>query len=187
MSGLSATELRPFLQVVAAHWAKSPESAAWAILSDRWARLVEHAQETLDNHGSGEPAVIHRIKAAEQVCKLADTASPQEVIQTELEMKLLQDAQPHRFKSDGAFGVQLVRRVRSLADMSTGRYWDPKTKRMKAVYRDFPPASAAVLAGYLSDAFGSAGLQLASVERRAKVDHAAIERQRLADAIEALT
>lgn len=183
---VSVHELRPYVRMVAARWAKAPENPAWAILGQRWARLVQLAEEAVGRYASGEPAVRHQVQAAQLIRNLAGSVSVQSIIETALGMYLLADAQPQRFRSDEGFRCQLVRRVRLLTHTSAGSYWCPKTGRVKKVYRDLPPRTAAVLAELLVDAIGAAGLQLASIERRAKVDHAAIERQRLADAIEAL-
>jgi hypothetical protein len=185
-TGVTGFELRPHLRMVESRQAKSPESPAWAIIKERWSRVVEQARQTIGLYASGMPSVRHQVQAAEQVRSIADVVPPDRVMQTALAMFLMLDAEPRRFRSDQAFTHQLVRMVRKLAPTSHGSYWDPKTRRAKKVYRDLPPRTAAVLAPQLVEAFGAAGLQLAGVERRAKVDHAAIERQRLADAIEAL-
>lgn len=186
-TSVSTTELQPFVKEVSSRWSRSPDNEAWAILSARWSLLVEHARQEVAKREAGAPVVKHHVMAAEQVSKLADTVAARSIIQTTLAMYLLQHAQPHRFKSDGAFGVQLVRRVRSLSSLGVGRTWDAKAKRMKSTYKDFPPRAAEVLARLLADAFAVPGMQLAGIVGRVKADREAaklLERQRLADAIE---
>jgi hypothetical protein len=93
---------------------------------------------------------------------------------------------PGRFRDDRALDFQCVRRVRGLSAVNAGSHWDHKTRRMKRVYRDPSPRSVEVFAGWLRDAYGGAGLQLADLEARTVVDREAAERaerQRLFDAI----
>jgi hypothetical protein len=108
-----------------------------------------------------------------------------EVIEVALAMYLLQVENPHRFKSDNAFGAQLARRVRSLASTSIGSYYDPKLRKVKSVYRDTKPKTIAILAKILQDTFGVAGLTVAHLERH-EIQKLKDEKQALHDALGAL-
>jgi hypothetical protein len=113
-----------------------------------------------------KPSIRHEVKAAHELLRLAKGASAVDVTDTALAMYLMQDAEPRRFKSDQAFWTQLVRRVRGLAEVNAGTYWDQESGKVKRVYRDTPPRVTAVMKGWLVEAFGGAGLHLAQLERR---------------------
>ena len=65
-------------------------------------------------------------KAAEEVLKVAEVATPRDVIETVLAVFVMQELDPRRFRSDPGFRFQLVRRMRALADVSAGQRWDHK-------------------------------------------------------------
>lgn len=184
-TGISVHELRPFVAKVTAWQQANPDSAAWAIPLERWDRIVGHANKTLRAYQDGRPMAAHEIEAARYVNTLAGTVSPQQVLRTALAVYQLARDQPHRFKSDRAFDFQLARRVRGLATVSAYSYRDYKTRKTRHVYRDMAPRATVVLASWLKDAFGFAGLVLEDpAERREQAERD--ERQRLADAMAAL-
>ncbi len=88
------------------------------------------------------------------------------VVEVVIAMYLLENQNPHRFKSHEAFGRQLVRRVRALSDMNVGTYFDHHSGKVKRVYRDFKPRTTDLLADLLRTIFGAAALTVVSLERR---------------------
>lgn len=178
-------ELAPFLRVVAVARKRNADNAAWSMLVERWQRLVNHASRLLAMRDAGAAFIRHEAQAAEMLRTVAGTVEPSRVIDAALALFLLQDHSPGRFKSDRAFWFALARRVRHLAPMNRGTYWNAKTKRTTGVYRDAPPRATEVLAQWLVEVFGLAGRLLADLERqRAEQVHA--EHQRLADAVAAM-
>ena len=184
-SPVTVHELRPYLNKVAARQQANPSSPAWPILTDRWAAIVKHSQQTLATYESGIACNRYAISAALQIRTLADSVAPTVVMQTALAMYLLADDRPSRFTCDAGFDFQLVRRVRGLTTTNAGNYWDPKTRKTKRVYKDLPPRVVEVLAGHLKAAFGAGGIQLAAFESQ-QVAAAAVVRRRLCEAMGAL-
>ena len=184
-ASVSATRLAPYLRRIQARYSANSGSAAWSMLAKRWAVIVEDALSTLEAYQQGAASVRHHVQAAEQVRTIATAVDPLKVVHVALAVYLIADVEPRAFRSDRGFDWQLVRRVRSLAPVNIGTTWNSKTGLMTRAYRDVPPRVTAVLAGQLKEAFGSAGLQLAGLERH-RIDPKEAERQRLAEAIEAL-
>lgn len=151
----------------------------------RWERIVDAAKETLKRYSEG--AVGNRVArlAAHQLVAVSKGSRPWEVVRTVLAMYLLQDEQPHRFASDVAFDFQLVRRVRALAPVNAGSYWDAERNRVKKVYRDVPPRVVVAMAQPLKEALGVGGLIVAKKERE-DADRVSEERHRLATALRGL-
>jgi len=184
-ASIPATRLAPYLRQVQARQRANSNSEAWSILDKRWSLLVEDATRTLQVYQAGATSIRHHVQAAEQVRNLNGLNNPTAVVNIVLAMHMMLVAEPRVFLSDAAFDFQLVRRVRSLVPMNVGTYWNDKEKRTKRVYRDLPPRVVAILARQLKSAFGGAGYQLADIEART-VDPREVERQRLAEALEAL-
>lgn len=164
--GVTVSELKPFRVKVAARRAKNPTSPAWDLLAQRWALVAAHAAELSRTASEGQAGLKHERQAAGLITSLAVNVPAETVIEVALAMFILQETRPHRFKSDRAFDVQLARRVRGLAEVNAGTYWDDKRGKVKRVYRDTPPRVLMNLATSLTDAFGVAGLQLARLEQR---------------------
>ena len=183
--GVTVHQLAPYVRRVEARKAKNKDSNAWALLAARWHAVVEQSLSVVSAFASGRPMVIHEVQAAEQVSALAGSVPDDKVVSAAVGMFLMLDAEPRRFRSDRAFNFQLVRRVRGLTRANAGSYCDNATKRTRLVYRDLPPRAAEVLAAALTDAFGLPGRLLAEKER-AEAANVTQERQRLADALEAL-
>lgn len=178
-------ELKGYRRQVAERRRANPNSAAWSVLEGRWRRLQDQARITLAAHEAGKPGNSHEVQAARQLQAIAGAVPASTVIEVALAMVMLWSAEPRRFRSDNGFDHQLVRRIRSLANMSAGSYYSHKTKRVHRVYRDLPPRTVRAMAYQLKVAFGAAGVQLHGLER-AQVDAAHEERQRLQEALLAL-
>ncbi len=164
---------------------KNKGNALWSILEERWGAIQATAGAILQQYEAGQTIIKHEHQAAQTVHVLAGAVDPGAVVDTALAMFLLQEDEPRAFKDDRAFRFQLVRRVRALTEKNAGLYWDNEEKRTKRVYRDMPPRAVEVLAGWLVQAFGQAGLILARKEqedRQAAQDDA----QRLTKALEAI-
>lgn len=154
----------------------NPNSPAWGLLEGRWENLKELAMQTLMEHQNGKPFVAHEIAAARQVLNLT-AVPPSVVIRTCLATYLMADLEPRRFRSDRAFDFQLVRRVRSLAAINVGSYWDAKLQRVTRVYRDLSPRAMQALAVVLKGAFAAPGVQFSAVERELKSKEADAQRR----------
>ncbi len=177
--------LAPHLSAVKGWQTRNPDNPAWAILAGRWEVLTGHARSVLSRRNAGGVSLRHEVIAAELLLEVAGAATPQEVTTVALALFLLRDAQPFLFPEDRGFLFSLTRRVRKLSPLAVGQHWNQKNGRMVAVYRDPPPRVVAVLAQWLAECFGPAGLQLAGLERQ-RTQQRAEEKHRLADALEAL-
>jgi hypothetical protein len=107
----------------------------------------------------------HERIAAEEVLKLSDAVSPREIVETALALFVMQDLEPRRFRSDRAFRIQMVRRVRGLTDLNAGSWFDHQTGKTKRAYKELSPRAAMVLGLWLAEAFGGVGLHLAKLEQ----------------------
>lgn len=183
--GITVHRLRLYLKRVEARRAKNKDSDAWSILEARWSALEGHAQGILAEWASGKAMVRAQVQAAQQLQALAGSVPPSTIVNAALAMFLMRDAEPRRFASDRAFDFQLVRRVRGLAPVNAGSYWNHKAQRATKVYRDLPPRVAELLGRQLREAFGLAGFMLAEKER-AEEAKAQAQQRRLAEALEAL-
>lgn len=85
---------------------------------------------------------------------------------------------PHRFTSDAAFRVQLLRRLRGLTRMNAEEWRNPVTGRVRRAYRELPPKAAAVMAAWIVHVFGGVGIILARMEQQQRE-----EKQRRATAM----
>lgn len=184
-SAVKVTELTPYRKQIEKRRKANPTSAAWVALEDRWRRIQANAAAIVAEATSGRAFIRHEVQAAQHLQAIAGAAPPSLVIEVALAMFLMAVYDRRRFLSDAAFDHQLVRRVRSLADTSTGSYYSDKTKRVHRVYRDLPPRTVRAIAGHLKQAFGAAGIQLAELEH-SRATRAAEDRQQLTDAIAAL-
>ncbi|MDE2394680.1 MAG: hypothetical protein KGM91_04500 [Burkholderiales bacterium] len=184
-AGITVHRLKPYVQRVEDRKAKNRDSTAWALLDARWDALVIDARGTLAMWERGTAMSRSLVKAASQVVTIADNAPAPAVVSTALAMFLMRDAEPRRFASDRAFDFQLVRRVRALAPVNAGSYWDQKERRTKKVYRDLPPKVTEVMGQQFREAFGLAGIMLAD-KARAEAAKAEQAHQLLAQALEEL-
>ena len=101
-------------------------------------------------------------------------------------MFMMQELEPRQFRNDEAFRVQLTRRVRALANVNAGEFYDHHTNKMRRVYRELPPKAVAVIGDWLVQAFGVAGVRIARLEREDE-EKQRNERLELYKALEDLT
>jgi hypothetical protein len=177
--------LAPYLKRVKARIKGNRESEAWAILQQRWTTIADHAREVLRKRDAGLPFVTYEARAAAALLAVDAAVQPLEVVTVIMAVYLLGAFEPRRFASERSFRFVLVRRVRRLAPAAVGSYWNQKTQRVTAVYREAPPRATECMGNWLADVFAAAGAQLAALERAAD-EHRANEGKRLADAIGAL-
>jgi predicted transcriptional regulator len=159
-------DLKGHVQAIERRRRKNPESEAWGRMEARWAAVVDVCRAGLAEVARGRPHVRHERIAWQEVVKVADAVPARDVVNAGLAMYLLAEAEPRRFRSDDAFLMQLARRVRGLADMNAGTYWNHAEQRVKRVYRELPPRAAIACGKLLAEAFGAPGLYLARLERR---------------------
>lgn len=179
-------ELKPYRKRLEKRRRDNPSNPAWEMLNARWRRVVQHAEATQAAYVAGRPVIRHEYRAAAQTLKLAQAVPQATVVDQCLAMVLLCREHPNRFRSERAFGFQLVRRVRGLTDTNAGTYWCHQRQAMRRVYRDFPPKASQAFAAWLLDAFGAAGVRLALLELEGR-DGATEERKLLEEALNALT
>jgi hypothetical protein len=163
---ISKAELNTYLKRVRQRIAKNPDSPAWGRLDARWLAVVERANGMVAGLRAGKAGKRYVRKAAEQVLKVAEAATPRDVIETVLAMCLMEEFDRRRFRSDAGFRFQLVRRVRALADVSAGRRYDHRSGKVRRVYRELTPRAVATIGQWLADMIGGAGIQLARLEVR---------------------
>lgn len=173
---ISKAELKPYLRAVRARIERNRESPVWAGCEANWRATVENARGILAAFQRGQPGFRFERLAAVEVVKLAEHVEAREVMETVFALYLLLDSDPRRFTSDGAFRVQLVRRVRGLANVNAGEWRDGATGRVKRAYHETPPKAAQCLAGWIIRALAGVGLGLAKLERQQRE-----EKQRRAD------
>lgn len=184
-AGITAHRLKPYVRRVEARRTKNRDNNAWPLLEARWDAIVSDAQETLAMWERGLAMARPAVQAAHQLVAMSGCVTPSSVVSTAMAIFLMRDAEPRAFASDRAVDFQLVRRVRALAPVNAGSYWDNKERRTKKVYRDLPPRVTEALGQRLREAFGLAGVMLADKER-AEAAKAEQANQRLAQALEAL-
>jgi hypothetical protein len=163
---ISKAELKSYLKRVRQRIAKNPDNPAWGQLEARWLSVVEHAKGIVAAFHSGKAAARYMRKAAEEVLKVAEAATPRDVIETVLAMSMMEELDRRRFRSDPGFRFQLVRRVRALADVSAGQRYDHRSGKVRRVYRELTPRAVATIGQWLAEALGGAGIHLARIEVR---------------------
>lgn len=180
--GVTVHELRPYVARVEARQAKNQDSDAWTLLAARWEAVTGHCRGIVESAEGGASYVRHERAAALQVLRLTENVQTAKVVQTALAMYLLLEDRQTRFRSDRAFRFELVRRVRGLTAVNAGEYYDHRAGRTRRVYTDPTPRVVEVMAGWLVESFGGAGLALAGKEREEAASQVQ-ERQRLSDAL----
>ena len=182
---ISKTDLKSYLKRVRQRIEKNPDSPAWGQLEARWLAVVEHAKGVVAGFRAGKPGARYVRKAAEEVLKVAETATPRDVIETVLAMSMMEELDRRRFRSDSGFRFQLVRLVRALADVSAGRRYDHRSGKVRRVYRELTPRAVATIGQWLADMIGGAGIHLAQLEVR-DIEEAKQKQQALWSALEEL-
>jgi uncharacterized protein (DUF924 family) len=138
----------------------------WPLLEERWKAILDHCQRYLAMCERGVPFQKHERRACHELSKLAGHVEARTVVETALALFLMLDQEPRRFQTDRGFLFQLVRRVRGLADVNAGKYYDHGSGKVKRVYRDLPPRATESLGTIVVEAFGAAGVHLAQLERQ---------------------
>lgn len=138
-SPVTTKELAPFGEIIQRRIEKNRENPTWDMLPQRWSAILGHADAMLMKFHAGTPMNRYEIDAWYNLKKIREAASDIEVNETVLAMYLYEGHNPHRFKSHEAFGSQIVRRVRALAPVNAGSYYDHQTGASKKVYRDAKP------------------------------------------------
>lgn len=164
--GIGKAELAPYVALVERRIEKNQANPLWPLLYQRWAELVAQAEGVLAVYHGGKPSLRHEVQAAHEMVKLTEAVGARGIVVAGLAMFVLRDQQPQRFKSDGAFSAQLVRRLRGLTEVNAGTWFDHQSGRVKKTYREVPPRVASVLSLWVVPVVGAAGLKLAELERR---------------------
>jgi hypothetical protein len=110
---ISKAELKTYLKRVRQR-IENPDSPAWGQLGARWLAVVEHAKGVGAAFRAGKAGARYVRKAADEVIKTAEVATPRDVIETVLAMSMMEELDRRRFRSDPGFRFELVRRVRAL-------------------------------------------------------------------------
>jgi hypothetical protein len=162
---VTKADLKPYLKLVRVRIEKNTDSPLWGRLEARWGALVEHARGVLAYYQRGHAGPRHERIAAQEIVKLSEAVAPREAVETALAMFMMQELERRRFRSDAAFRAQLARRVRGLTELNAGVYYDHLSGRPKRTYRELTPRAAALIAHWLAEAFGGAGIHLARREQ----------------------
>lgn len=176
--------MKPYVARVRQRIAANAENPVWAKMEARWFALVRDAETRIAVYQGGMASPRQNIQAAEEVVRLAAQVDAREVMVTVAAIFLLQAMDPHKFASDKALDVQLVRRVQGLVASNSTAYRDPSGKARR-VYHQLAPRASAVLADWLTDALGVLGPFLARLEQRDQ-EAKAREREELSEALMAL-
>jgi hypothetical protein len=182
---ISKADLKGYLKRVRQRIEKNPDSPAWGQLEARWLAVVDHAKGVGAAFRAGKAGARYVRKAADEVIKVAEAATPRDVIETVLAMSMMEELDRRRFRSDAGFRFQLVRLVRALADVSAGRKYDHRSGKVRRVYRELTPRAVATIGQWLADMIGGAGIHLAQLEVR-DIEEAKQKQQALWSALEEL-
>jgi hypothetical protein len=168
-----ASQLPPYLSSIDKRQKANPNAAIWGMLVAHWGTLIDRCHSVLATYAAGTPTIRWEQQAAAELVRVADEAKAAEVWRTAAAMFMLRECEPRRFASDNGFVVQLGRRVRHLASVNRGSFFDASTGGVKFVYRE-PNQRAAVLIGQmLAETFGVAGLRFAEQDRQEAEQRAA--------------
>ena len=162
--GISAAVLKPYQRRVRARIEKNRDNPAWTQLERRWLDVVDHAKRILGQFEAGRAGLTVELKAAHAVTRIADEASPRDVVVMALAMFVLLTSEPRRFKSDAGFRFQLVRRVRALGDVNAGLSYDHRSGKTQRVYKELAPKAVTVIGQWLAEAFGAGGMRVGQLE-----------------------
>lgn len=170
-AAITESMLRPYKAAFRARQERNRENLAWENLDKRWLAIVDLADDTVARFRSGRPGRLFEYAAANEVVRMAHNAAPSDIAETAVAMFMLLEAEPHRFRSDRAFRVQLVRRTRFVADLDATRTIHPTTGLSKRAYRQLPPRAVEVISEWLTEMFGGPGLYLARLQQREMAQH----------------
>lgn len=181
-TAIKAPEVAPFVKLIAKRQADNANNEAWAILRRRWSLMVEAAQAISASVSAGNPYVREEAQAAQLLLTVAGAADADAVARAAMSVGMHAQADPKRYRSDGAVVYQMARKVLRLAPQSIGRYWCNKTRTSRTVRRDIPPRVLHRIAVRLNEAYGGAAAQLWAIEQ-ARVPPAEAERRQLGNAL----
>jgi hypothetical protein len=162
---ITKTDLKPYLDLIERRRLTNSTNTFWAALEQRWISVCGDAEATIA-FLSFRAGLRSDLQSAHELLKLRSSCDPLAVIDTTMAMFMMMEMEPRRFRSDDAFRLQLVRRVRGLTETNAGRWFDHRSGRVKRAYRDLPPRTARTMASVLAKAFGGGGLTLAKLEQR---------------------
>lgn len=152
---IRATDLDPYVKVIAGLRKRDPDAPLWNLLEDRWEQLVRSADDT-----AKATPFKHQREAAKIVLTVAKDAEARKVVDTMLAVFMMRERDPRAFLTDLAFDYQLARRFRGLAPSYRGTYYHAETGRTAYVYRQTTPRAMKALARSLTGFFGVAGVKL---------------------------
>jgi hypothetical protein len=164
--GVTKAELRPYVELIKRRVVRNEGHPLWGHAEAAWRAVEGRAREILTHFAKGNPGSRYERIAAIEIMKLAENVEPLAVMEAAWGMYLMQHDRPRRFVSDDAFRAQLVRRVRGLAEVNVGEWFDHREGRVKRAYRDLAPGVMRVIGRWLASALGGAGVYLAELEQR---------------------
>ncbi|MGE3992531.1 hypothetical protein [Pseudorhodoplanes sp.] len=181
--GITKSNLKPYREMVSQRVLKNAENPVWRKAEERWLTVVRLAEGVIGRFASGRPGFAWERRAAVEVVKLSQHVAAREIVETTLAVYLMQDLEPRRFCSERAFRTQLVRRVRGLAEVNSGKWLDPGSGKVRRVYDELPPKVTDAIAEWVVAALGGIGVYLAKLEseKARKEEQEAME---LAEALE---
>jgi len=170
---VTKAQLKPYVAMVKARIAGTPDNQAWATLDSRWPALLDHARGLIGDGEGGPSDTGHELMAARELVKLAYTVEARDVLEVVGALLMMSIMDPLQFKSDAALWIQLARRVRGLADPDVVESWDHRRQRVRRRARELSPKAARCLGHWLATAFGAVGPGLAKAEQaeRARLNH----------------
>lgn len=150
-SPVRTKELKPCAKATAQWLDRRSRHDARDLLNRLWTNLVEEARVYVETVQAGHPYQRNILAAYQTVLKVAEQRKAQDIFGTLLGMGYLYQANRRRFVSDTAFGFQVARRFRALADCSIGISWDQRRQTTRKVYRDVSPKTLRALWSILLD------------------------------------
>jgi hypothetical protein len=157
---VTVAKVRPYVHLVRT-WVNDRPNASqlWAAFDNAVAALVDTAGPIArTTHRSSERLAIRDLQRV-----FADVG-PRPIVETVSAMVILWEREPHVFKSDRAYWVQIARRVRGLTERHCGTYWNEGQKRTVRVYRDGKATAMELLGRMLVESLGAIGLRIGQLE-----------------------
>jgi hypothetical protein len=182
---ISKTHLKPYLKAVRERISKNLDSPVWVTLDARWMALVDRARDVLAQFSRGKAMSRFEIIAAQEIAKLAATVKSREVVEVSCAVVMMRELEPHWFRSDDAFKVQIVRHVRGITKGNyVGGMGNPQGM-VRRIYRELTPRANAILGRWLAETVGVGGQHMARMQQ-AESEKAAKAAQELQEALSKL-
>jgi hypothetical protein len=162
---IKKADLKAYFPIVDEIVERNALSPLWEIAKKRWDGLIDSCLQLVKRRENGQATNSRHVQAAECLVAISEAVPFDDILRTVIAMYLLRDQHPNMFRSDDAFSFQLVRRVRGLSEVSQGTYYDPKSGRVKRVYKDMPPEATDWMAYKLEDVLGPIGIRFAGYHR----------------------